>query len=665
MFISVTKVTANEVASAVIRLFSVLRLKIPDDEYTVLSGIVASIDGYGLHTLSIATGTKCFPVDDKSFGIELADSHAEILARRGLVRFLMKSILNCLHNPKYEQSVFCPVEFSSGSNKMRMKSSWRLWLYISDSPCGDASIFGKASGGNSFTGAKPVLQSKSQSDDRTRGSWIREDEQVLGVLRTKSGRSDLKQEHRSSSHCCSDKICRWQALGIQGALLSHVLTTVYLHTVVVSRDPNATTATASATKDRDKDEQLGALARALSGRMSAASSRSSSPSLELYLTDETFRFSKSTPLRRDSGNNNDDDVVGNSCGGVIETSIEERVSADTTPPLSSPLSLSLGPHSFSTITTATATAPTDNSKERRKRKRATQKSVGSGNGSNSGSGDIIVSRGRPWGNSVNWIVDVCTEEGSRDPVEACHGRLRICEGGTLEVTQALTGLLLGVNKAKRGAAPGKPAATCGESEGTVTQDDRSSSSPGPWPCSRLSRRAMGELFADIIRICMHPNGRQLHMLSPMDVINAVKEEGGEGDDGRRGDDGDRDGDGDPLPTLTRGSYGWWKAASVDYVAARSTFLRQPLFRNWICSHIGDTGRYMLSMNIDLPLSEASFDRPSSFSPRSSHSHDRYFLRIVSSSDIYNSSNLERYLQAMTPAVERVETNKYYTVNKVA
>lgn len=53
---------------------------------------------------------------------------------------------------------------------------------------------------------------------------------AFGVLRTKPGRADSSP---SASMSCSDKIASWTYLGIQGALLSHLMEPIYVNGFVI------------------------------------------------------------------------------------------------------------------------------------------------------------------------------------------------------------------------------------------------------------------------------------------------------------------------------------------------------------------------------------------------------------------------------------------------
>lgn len=56
---------------------------------------------------------------------------------------------------------------------------------------------------------------------------------LLGILRTKPGRADSPF---ASSLSCSDKICLWNILGIQGALLSQFVKPIYLNYFLIGDD---------------------------------------------------------------------------------------------------------------------------------------------------------------------------------------------------------------------------------------------------------------------------------------------------------------------------------------------------------------------------------------------------------------------------------------------
>lgn len=198
------------------------------EEHTVVASIGVSFDEETLQLVSLGTGTKCLGVtssaaDEK--GHLLCDCHAEVVARRGLQRYLLKLILAMLTNPEIVGMSCFPLEFDSSkrdfsfvdaATDVRVKQNVSFHLYVSESPCGDASIYG-----SHFTGAKIVERCSLDFDAKPNPSilidWKKEpNEQVVGVIRVKSGRSDMKSENKTISKSCSDKICKWQALGLQG-----------------------------------------------------------------------------------------------------------------------------------------------------------------------------------------------------------------------------------------------------------------------------------------------------------------------------------------------------------------------------------------------------------------------------------------------------------------
>ncbi|KAG1683634.1 tRNA-specific adenosine deaminase 1 [Nymphon striatum] len=197
------------------------------------------------------------------------DCHAEILARRSFMRFLCNEIL-MVYSGKGSEI----LTKSSNSHECILKNGISFHLFISHTPCGDASIFAKknnASLKRSFddfnndeinqnkkvklsnyvasdiddifrTGAKCVVN--GPQDSKTPGSSYH----ILGALRTKPGRGDP-----TLSMSCSDKIARWNILGIQGSLLMQFLNhPVYLSTITIGQSPFCEKALDRAIYDRIK-----------------------------------------------------------------------------------------------------------------------------------------------------------------------------------------------------------------------------------------------------------------------------------------------------------------------------------------------------------------------------------------------------------------------------
>lgn len=78
------------------------------------------------------------------------------------------------------------------------------------------------------TGAKCLSQCEIQ-DKKLPGTEYH----VVGVVRTKPGRGDP-----TLSVSCSDKILRWNCVGIQGALLSLLIYPIYLSTIIIGSHEN-------------------------------------------------------------------------------------------------------------------------------------------------------------------------------------------------------------------------------------------------------------------------------------------------------------------------------------------------------------------------------------------------------------------------------------------
>jgi Adenosine-deaminase (editase) domain. len=233
--------------------------------------------------------------NDQSKGMILHDSHAEVLARRGLLKVLWREIYMDLlkesqgsseenttiqSNEDKNPTLLLQRVSNSSSTKnngddgsenvisYQLNEKIQLHMYISDSPCGDASIYDivpeyktdQASATTTttkitFTGAKIILPQKPCTTarderldnfrpcdvDQDKVHIARETVQVVSALRLKSGRSNLPAHLRSMSMSCSDKLCKWMVLGLQGSgLLSNfVQKPIILSTVVVSHDVKA------------------------------------------------------------------------------------------------------------------------------------------------------------------------------------------------------------------------------------------------------------------------------------------------------------------------------------------------------------------------------------------------------------------------------------------
>lgn len=277
----------KEISNSVNDLFESLPSngKPKSNEFTVMSAIVEEGPDQTFTVIVLTTGTKCLGKDhNNSTGKLISDSHAEVLAKRAFSYYLLS---HCERKQDPEsKSLNNLIEFNEESQKYRVMNGYNYHLFISDSPCGDASIYDREKGLN-FTGAKPVPPSTDIADiHESQAICKREESQELGILRTKSGKSTIDEKYRTTSMSCSDKLCRWSHLGCLGAVVSSCIETVYFKSIIVGEDPLGI-----------RDSQYQALKRSLQDRVGPWTCEHKQP--DLYIVENSrFRYGKCNQERK-------------------------------------------------------------------------------------------------------------------------------------------------------------------------------------------------------------------------------------------------------------------------------------------------------------------------------------------------------------------------------
>jgi hypothetical protein len=249
---SVPTSLAHEVAVCAHAAFATLppRGKPSAHEWTVLSAVIAvARDEHGenpprLRCIALGTGTKCIGRGSlRADGTIVNDSHAEVIARRALCRYLFDEVHahagactpnECTLPVNSTLLVHDVLEKRDGdvseatNNDFRyfsLRKSVSLYLYVSDSPCGASAIYSDC--GEAVTSVEKPDSEVVAADTRGGYGGARrtgaKEIHPSTTLRTKSGRSDLPPAARTRSLSCSDKVARWIGVGLQSALVSHFL----------------------------------------------------------------------------------------------------------------------------------------------------------------------------------------------------------------------------------------------------------------------------------------------------------------------------------------------------------------------------------------------------------------------------------------------------------
>lgn len=216
-------------------------------EWTVLSAILKyTPSGEHLEVVSLGTGTKCLSQDlISTTGDRLNDSHAEIMARRGFLRYLLNEMRKSRRIADGADTIF---SYDATLKQFSLSDGVSFHFFSSHPPCGDASIFENCttetetddhstskkrkveSTGPSFDGVGDVLRGftggKLLETDSDQDDLMA---QRPGAVRTKPGRGI-----RTLSVSCSDKLSKWSLLGVQGALLHMIVGSIYFDSITMA-----------------------------------------------------------------------------------------------------------------------------------------------------------------------------------------------------------------------------------------------------------------------------------------------------------------------------------------------------------------------------------------------------------------------------------------------
>lgn len=232
------EVDGNAIANIVLDAFHQLPQKFKPRQYpngrrewTTLSGIVVSSRSGHRQCIALGTGAKCLSASKLLFarGGCLHDWHAEVVAIRALNRFLLQECTRLAGGSEQVSDIICRRTRSHTATSLEqpfaIKDDVDIDMYISDAPCGDASM---------------ELVMSAQEDTEP---WNYEESEQgilpgrgyfskLGVVRRKPSRADAPQ---TNSKSCSDKLALKQSTSLLSSLTSLLLhpENAYLRSIVI------------------------------------------------------------------------------------------------------------------------------------------------------------------------------------------------------------------------------------------------------------------------------------------------------------------------------------------------------------------------------------------------------------------------------------------------